>query len=177
MANGVNRELTVYLFKLLFVQSSQSEAMSEFWAHLRHQYGMFRLESQTLLSGDSKGTRLEATVFAGQKCVIIVLNLSLIFLYSSFRQDGKFYLQATLPETITTWVLQAVAVSNQTGFGLAPPISIKTFKPFFVSLSLPYSIQRGEQVSVIATVYNYQEVDCKVKFNKRRSEANVHSLR
>ena len=146
--------------------------MPEFWIYWRHQYGMFRLESQTLLSGDSEGTDVRRLYSLARNLTSLFWIFLLFSFIHLFRQDGKFYLQATLPETITTWVLQAVAVSNQTGFGLAPPISIKTFKPFFVSLSLPYSIQRGEQVSVIATVYNYQEVDCKVKFNKRRSEAN-----
>ena len=51
--------------------------------------------------------------------------------------------------------MQAIAVSNTTGFGLTPPFNLKAFKTFFVSLKLPYSAQRGEQVSVIATVFNY----------------------
>ena len=51
--------------------------------------------------------------------------------------------------------MQAVSVSNITGFGLTPPRSLTAFKQFFVSLSLPYSAQRGEQVSVVATIFNY----------------------
>ena len=53
--------------------------------------------------------------------------------------------------------MQAIAVSNTTGFGLTPPFNLKAFKSFFVSLKLPYSAQRGEQVSVIATVFNYKD--------------------
>ena len=63
----------------------------------------------------------------------------------------------TVPDTITSWVMQAIAVSNTTGFGVTPPFSLKVFKPFFVSIKLPYSAQRGEQVSVIATVFNYKD--------------------
>ena len=80
----------------------------------------------------------------------------------AFRKDGKFHLHANLPDTITTWVVQAVGISNQTGLGVARPLYIQTFKEFFVSLHLPYSVQRGEQISVIATVYNYGELDLKV---------------
>jgi hypothetical protein len=53
--------------------------------------------------------------------------------------------------------MQAIAVSNTTGFGLTPPFNLRAFKPFFVSIKLPYSAQRGEQVSVIATVFNYKD--------------------
>ena len=61
----------------------------------------------------------------------------------------------TLPDTITTWVMQAVAVNNQTGLGLATPVRIVSEKNFFVTLKMPYSVKRGEQVSLLATVFNY----------------------
>ena len=46
---------------------------------------------------------------------------------------------------------------------MARPLNIQTFKNFFVSLRLPYSVQRGEQISVIATVFNYGEFEFKVR--------------
>ena len=63
----------------------------------------------------------------------------------------------TLPGTITTWVMQAVAINNQTGLGLATPLRIVSEKNFFVTLKMPYSVKRGEQVSLVATVFNYDE--------------------
>ena len=68
----------------------------------------------------------------------------------------------TVPDTITTWVMQAIAVSNTTGFGLTPPFNLQSFKGFFVSVKLPYSAQLGEQVSVVATVFNYEDLAKKV---------------
>ena len=47
------------------VQSSCSEVMSEFWADLQHQYRIFQLKLQTLLSGDGGGTQHEAAAFTG----------------------------------------------------------------------------------------------------------------
>uniref|UniRef100_A0A672MDS5 Alpha-macroglobulin receptor-binding domain-containing protein n=1 Tax=Sinocyclocheilus grahami TaxID=75366 RepID=A0A672MDS5_SINGR len=44
---------------------------------------------------------------------------------------------------------------GQTGFGLAPPVSLMVFQPFFLELSLPYSIIRGESFELKATVFNY----------------------
>ena len=79
------------------------------------------------------------------------------------RDDGKYRVPVTLPDSISTWVLQAAAVSSEVGFGMAAPVDISTFKFFFVSLGLPYSVQRGEQVSVMATVYNYREQSFKVR--------------
>ncbi|XP_031570486.1 A.superbus venom factor 1-like [Actinia tenebrosa] len=69
--------------------------------------------------------------------------------------DGRMMLPVTLPDTITTWVLQAISISNTSGFAMTSPSRITTFKNFFVSLSLPYSVQRGEQLSVVATIFNY----------------------
>ena len=43
-----------------------------------------------------------------------------------------------MPDTITTWVMQAVAINNKTGLGLATPLNIVVFKEFFVSVKMPY---------------------------------------
>ena len=69
----------------------------------------------------------------------------------------------TIPDTITTWVVQALAVSNRTGFGLAKPFNLQTFKNFFIDVKLPYSVQRGEQFSVIVTMFNYENMDMRVR--------------
>ncbi|KTF76815.1 hypothetical protein cypCar_00043012 [Cyprinus carpio] len=41
------------------------------------------------------------------------------------------------------------------GLGLAPPAQLTVFQPFFLELSLPYSIIRGEIFELKATVFNY----------------------
>lgn len=61
----------------------------------------------------------------------------------------------TVPDTITTWETEAFCLSSQ-GFGLAARKEITVFQPFFLELSLPYSIVRGEQFELKATVFNYQ---------------------
>ncbi|XP_074624283.1 complement C3-like isoform X1 [Acropora palmata] len=86
-----------------------------------------------------------------------------IFTEDNVGDDGIFHLFTNLPHSITTWVIQAVGVSNHTGLGLARPLYIRAFQHFFVSLRVPYSVQRGEQISVIATVFNYGEFNTKVK--------------
>ncbi|XP_038548727.1 alpha-2-macroglobulin-like [Micropterus salmoides] len=60
----------------------------------------------------------------------------------------------TVPDTITTWETEAFCLSPQ-GFGLAPRKEITVFQPFFLELSLPYSIIRGEHFELKATTFNY----------------------
>ena len=62
-----------------------------------------------------------------------------------------------VPDTITTWVLQAFATSTNAGLGVAKPYELVSFKSFFVQLNLPYSMIRNEQVFLSATVYNFAE--------------------
>lgn len=71
--------------------------------------------------------------------------------------SGKMELDFALPDSITTWVLQAVGVSPGAGLCVAPPINITAFRPFFVHVDLPYSAVRLEQLEVRVTVYNYME--------------------
>ncbi|RVE64678.1 hypothetical protein OJAV_G00128200 [Oryzias javanicus] len=60
----------------------------------------------------------------------------------------------TAPDTITTWETETFCLSSQ-GFGLAPRKKLTVFQPFFLELTLPYSIIRGENFELKATVFNY----------------------
>ena len=71
------------------------------------------------------------------------------------RTSGTKEVPVTVPDTITTWETEAFCLSQQ-GFGLAPPKELVVFQPFFLELSLPYSIIRGENLELKATVFNYQ---------------------
>ncbi|XP_013884831.1 alpha-2-macroglobulin [Austrofundulus limnaeus] len=62
--------------------------------------------------------------------------------------------EKTVPDTITQWAAGAFCVSP-VGFGVAPNTGLTVFQPFFVSLTLPYSVIRGEVFTLKATVFNY----------------------
>uniref|UniRef100_A0A668AW72 Alpha-2-macroglobulin-like n=1 Tax=Myripristis murdjan TaxID=586833 RepID=A0A668AW72_9TELE len=69
-------------------------------------------------------------------------------------ETGSKDVPLTVPDTITTWETEAFCLSPQ-GFGLAPRKELTVFQPFFLELSLPYSIIRGEHFELKATVFNY----------------------
>uniref|UniRef100_A0A8C4M920 Pregnancy zone protein n=1 Tax=Equus asinus asinus TaxID=83772 RepID=A0A8C4M920_EQUAS len=60
-----------------------------------------------------------------------------------------------VPDTITEWKANALCLSKTTGLGLSPIISLQVFQPFFLELTLPYSVVRGEDFILKATVFNY----------------------
>lgn len=49
-----------------------------------------------------------------------------------------------IPESITSWHLTGFAMNEEKGLAITEETTkVVTFKPFFVSLRLPYSIKRG----------------------------------
>ena len=79
-----------------------------------------------------------------------------------YSPNGYATMFVTMPDTITTWIMQAVAINNETGLGLATPLRIVSRKDFFVSLKMPYSVKRGEQISLLVTAFNYGKEKLKV---------------
>uniref|UniRef100_A0A3Q1J1K2 Alpha-2-macroglobulin bait region domain-containing protein n=1 Tax=Anabas testudineus TaxID=64144 RepID=A0A3Q1J1K2_ANATE len=69
-------------------------------------------------------------------------------------ESGTKDVSLTVPDTITTWETEAFCLSSQ-GFGLAPRKKLTVFQPFFLELTLPYSIIRGEHFELKATIFNY----------------------
>jgi CD109 antigen len=68
--------------------------------------------------------------------------------------DGRLLLNVTVPDTITTWMLRAVAISKEQGLGIAED-ELVAFQPFFLTIDLPYSAIRGEEFPVQVAIYNY----------------------
>ncbi|XP_038672779.1 CD109 antigen [Scyliorhinus canicula] len=67
-------------------------------------------------------------------------------------------LQRTVPDSLTTWVASAFAISKSQGLQVATiPAQLEVFKSFFLELNLPYSITRGEQLVLEINIFNYQE--------------------
>ncbi|KAM3844244.1 pregnancy zone protein-like [Vipera latastei] len=81
------------------------------------------------------------------------------------EESKEIALPVTIPDTITEWKAGAFCLSTDTGFGLAQPTSLKTFQPFFIELTLPYSVVRGEAFLLKATVFSYQDYCIRVRIS------------
>ncbi|NXN25589.1 A2MG protein, partial [Nycticryphes semicollaris] len=73
----------------------------------------------------------------------------------SVNSEGNADLDVTIPDTITEWKTNAFCTSAETGFGLSPTVSLRAFQPFFVELTMPYSVVCGESFTLKATIFNY----------------------
>ncbi|XP_049951328.1 CD109 antigen-like isoform X5 [Schistocerca serialis cubense] len=75
-------------------------------------------------------------------------------------QSGKTSLKSKVPDTITSWILTAFSVDTLFGLGLIEtPQKVRVFRPFFISIDLPYSVIRGEIVAIPIVVFNYMDKD------------------
>ncbi|NXP49590.1 OVOS protein, partial [Heliornis fulica] len=68
---------------------------------------------------------------------------------------GEANVLYTIPDTITEWKASAFCVQDDAGFGISSPVLLRAFQPFFVDLTLPYSVIQGEKFNLIANVFNY----------------------
>ncbi|OCT59412.1 hypothetical protein XELAEV_18000834mg [Xenopus laevis] len=72
-------------------------------------------------------------------------------------------IKLSLKDSITTWEILTVSLSENKGLCVAPPHEIKAMKEFFIDLKLPYSVVRNEQVEIRAVIYNYNSNRVKVR--------------
>ncbi|XP_036610168.1 complement C3 [Trichosurus vulpecula] len=68
-----------------------------------------------------------------------------------------------LKDSITTWEILAISLSDTKGICVADPYEITVMQDFFIDLRLPYSVVRNEQVEIRALLYNYGENPLKVR--------------
>ncbi|NWY61327.1 CO5 protein, partial [Chionis minor] len=64
-------------------------------------------------------------------------------------------LSITLPDSLTTWEVQGVGISDK-GICVATPLEVQVVKDIFLSVYVPYSVVRGEQIELKGSVYNYR---------------------
>lgn len=61
-----------------------------------------------------------------------------------------------LPDSITIFIFSGVSMHKRFGLGLPDFLpSLKVFMPFFIELTLPFSVKRGELLKQDIYVYNY----------------------
>uniref|UniRef100_A0A3Q3GFQ5 Complement C4B (Chido/Rodgers blood group) n=1 Tax=Kryptolebias marmoratus TaxID=37003 RepID=A0A3Q3GFQ5_KRYMA len=75
-----------------------------------------------------------------------------------------------LPDSITKWEIQVVTISPTTGFCVVKPHEVKAFQETFVSLRLPYSVKKYEQLSVSPVIYNYGKEPLQLAVHMEQTE-------
>ncbi|XP_073494555.1 venom factor-like isoform X1 [Phyllobates terribilis] len=75
-------------------------------------------------------------------------------------------LALTLPDSITTWIIQAISIKKDKGICVSEPYELTTYKEFFIDLRMPYSVIKNEQVQIRAVIHNYHsdQATVRVKF-------------
>ncbi|XP_042903034.1 alpha-1-macroglobulin isoform X1 [Parasteatoda tepidariorum] len=70
--------------------------------------------------------------------------------------DGAFITKKQLPDTITDWVGRAICLNLKDGLGISNDTYISSYKSFSIDYTLPFSIIRGEELTLVVTVLNYE---------------------
>ncbi|KAK9405721.1 complement C4-like [Crotalus adamanteus] len=78
------------------------------------------------------------------------------WLWQTFTVDKTLTEHFHLPDSITTWEIQAVSMSSEKGICVSEPFKITVFQEFHISLRLPYSVKKFEQIELRPVLYNYQ---------------------
>ncbi|XP_072572161.1 complement C4-B [Paramormyrops kingsleyae] len=89
------------------------------------------------------------------------------FAFDEFQVDGSKRHILALPDSITTWEIQAISLSSSHGICVSDPHELLAFKELFVSLRLPYSVRRYEQLAIAAVVYNYGDKERKLSIHMK----------
>ncbi|XP_052786172.1 murinoglobulin-1-like [Mya arenaria] len=70
--------------------------------------------------------------------------------------SGETSVTKTVPDTMTSWISSAFAMSSNDGFGMADNIpKIIVRKDFFITLDAPTSIILGEEFLLQVTAFSY----------------------
>ncbi|XP_053305999.1 ovostatin-like [Spea bombifrons] len=128
---------------------------------------MFRAPMRELGTGGGfgGGGGVMASADSAAAVVTVRRNFSETFAWKlvSVNAEGQATVSETVPDTITEWQGDMFCVSETEGFGMtASPAKLTSLLPFFIELSLPRSITRGETMVMVASVSNYMESCAKV---------------
>uniref|UniRef100_A0A8D3CNB8 Si:ch211-212c13.8 n=1 Tax=Scophthalmus maximus TaxID=52904 RepID=A0A8D3CNB8_SCOMX len=147
-----------YLLALFLVSSAESFAPLFFLALFRFAPEVARMETRVVAMSGSAGPAGGGLASNSEAAPIETVRTffpeTWIWDLVAVGASGTKDVSLTVPDTITTWETEAFCLSPQ-GFGLAPRKEITVFQPFFLELTLPYSIIRGEHFELKATTFNY----------------------
>ncbi|XP_072395001.1 thioester-containing protein 1 allele R1-like [Diabrotica undecimpunctata] len=123
------------------------------------------------LAGPYAFSRIPRPVWNRPK-VYLSQDIAETWLFNNFSTyEGKASIRRKLPETLTTWSVTGFSLDPLHGLGLTTTDKkIKVTKSMVVVLDLPYSVQRGEILSIPVVVQNNVNEDITVDVTLHNSE-------
>ncbi|XP_067624065.1 thioester-containing protein 1 allele R1 isoform X2 [Eurosta solidaginis] len=87
-----------------------------------------------------------------------------LFLNITAGNDGRKTLNRRMPSSATSWVLSAFSLDPVTGLALTSPTkSLQSYKEFFITTEMPYSIRKGETIALPFVITNNKNSDLDVE--------------
>uniref|UniRef100_A0A4W3HUN9 Complement C4-like n=1 Tax=Callorhinchus milii TaxID=7868 RepID=A0A4W3HUN9_CALMI len=129
------------------------------------QYGIELRRNQSLnVRSVARSLPLEFEEFFDETSIHVRSIFPHSWLWGNHRVQGpgNHTLSARIPDSITTWEIQAVAMFDNKGFCVAESKKLTVFQEFFISMRLPNAVTRNEQVDVRVILYNYLAQDIQV---------------
>lgn len=142
----------------VFICTSPSPEDSHFEIYMSLQSCFLLAFPPMCNSNNKRFTPADEVMAQSPKAPFLLLSISLGFL-RPHSDSGREAIHVTVPDTITMWKAMTFCTSQASGFGLSPTVGFTAFKPFFVDLTLPYSVVRGESFRLTAIIFNYLK-DC-----------------
>ncbi|XP_019489013.1 PREDICTED: ovostatin homolog 2-like [Hipposideros armiger] len=96
----------------------------------------------------------------------------------SVNSSGSANLSFLIPDTMTRWETNGYCVNGDAGFGISSTIALEVSQPFFVEMTLPFSVVRNEQSDVIVSVFSYLNTCVEISVQLEASqnfEANIQT--
>ncbi|KAK1341410.1 LOW QUALITY PROTEIN: hypothetical protein QTO34_017816 [Cnephaeus nilssonii] len=88
----------------------------------------------------------------------------------SVDSSGSANVSFLIPDTITRWEANGFCVNGDAGFGISSTIGLEASQPFFVEVTLPFSVVRNEESDVIVNVFSYLNTCAEISVQLEESE-------
>ncbi|XP_018411334.1 PREDICTED: complement C4-like [Nanorana parkeri] len=108
--------------------------------------------------------------FTDESEVQVRSNFPETWLWKTVTVNKKYTETSIVPDSITTWEIQAVGMSTGKGFCVADPVKVKVFKPFHIHLRVPLTVKRFEQIELRPVLYNFEDHDLRVRVFVTKAE-------
>ncbi|GFT73842.1 CD109 antigen [Nephila pilipes] len=96
-----------------------------------------------------------------------------LWLNTTAGNDGSAFISHVVPDALASYEITAFAVHPTDGLGIATsPSRITVYRPFFITMTLPYTVLMGEDLAIQVVVFNYnnKDIQAEVTMENRKGE-------